>query len=259
MGSLCRTPTSLSGCRRPRRAEFGSEQFSPISRENSVPLQVTSGISSNVRPFSSQPVVLFLTPPHCFKKNGIFALAHCRWMLITHSAAIGRAPAPRSPPTMTQLIPASANLPRSSRSGSIERKAITGRASRRWSIRGSPCFRFSRRSRPHPMCGIAAENASFVFKRSRSRSDRLVSTWYVCRGEGVGGTAGCATACSRCRSGGGRAFQPRLIVRRMRFTSSRSRLSCPTTISACPDMPRAMAASSSPRPTRSPCSSTLTR
>ena len=49
-------------------------------------------------------------------------------------------------------------------------------ASRRWSIRGRPCRRFSTLT-PHQMCGSSAASRSVVRSRSRIRSDRLVSTW----------------------------------------------------------------------------------
>ena len=60
-----------------------------------------SGISSYVQPSSSRPVRSLRTPPHCLKKNGTWARRHCSRIERTHSACIGRAPGPDSPPTIT--------------------------------------------------------------------------------------------------------------------------------------------------------------
>jgi hypothetical protein len=51
---------------------------------------------------------------------------------------------------------------------------MTGDASRRCSIRGSPCLRFSTLT-PHQMLALSSE-IQFVLSKSRSRSERFVST-----------------------------------------------------------------------------------
>ena len=45
------------------------------------------------------------TPPHCLKKNGISAAMLWSRMSVTQPEAIGLAPGPDSPPTITQSIP----------------------------------------------------------------------------------------------------------------------------------------------------------
>ena len=51
------------------------------------------------------------TPPHCLKKNGTPACPHWPRMFTTQSRSIGLAPAPLSPPTITQWMPRKIDLP----------------------------------------------------------------------------------------------------------------------------------------------------
>lgn len=93
-----------------------------------------------VRPSSSRPVSFFRTPPHCLKKKGTPESAHWSRIEATHSGFMSRAPGPLSPPTITQSMLLRSSVPRSSSSGSIERKRTAARASRSCSIRGNPYF-----------------------------------------------------------------------------------------------------------------------
>jgi hypothetical protein len=67
------------------------------------------GISSQVSPSSTRPARLFITPPHCLKKNGTPARRHSSRTSRTHAGSITRAARPLSPPTMTQSMPSSAS------------------------------------------------------------------------------------------------------------------------------------------------------
>jgi hypothetical protein len=58
----------------------------------------STGSSSYVRPFRSRPAAFLFVPPHCLKKNLARCSRHCRRRLWTHSAFIGLAPLPLSPP-----------------------------------------------------------------------------------------------------------------------------------------------------------------
>ena len=93
-----------------------------------------------------------------------------------HSFCMGRAPAPLSPPTMTQWIRSWRTGPRSSSRGSTDRKRTRAGALLRCLMRGRPYFRSSTLT-PHQMCPARAAKASFVLSRSRRRSDPFVSTW----------------------------------------------------------------------------------
>lgn len=112
--------------------------------------RVSSGISSQVWPFSSRPLAFFERftpsepqPPHCLKKKAAPKASHWRWMLSTHSCFIGRALAPDSPPTMTQWMSVRFSSPKSSSKGSAERKRIAALMPRRQSILGTPYSRSS--------------------------------------------------------------------------------------------------------------------
>src|SRR5213596_856202 len=63
------------------------------------------GTLSYFFPSRSRPALLLRTPPHCLKKKGTFAFSHWSRSDRTHSFFIGLAPAPLSPPTMTQGLP----------------------------------------------------------------------------------------------------------------------------------------------------------
>ena len=49
-----------------------------------------------------RPVLPFLTPPHCLKKNGTLAAQHWSRRDLSHALCIGQPPGPLSAPTMTQ-------------------------------------------------------------------------------------------------------------------------------------------------------------
>src|ERR1700688_4271133 len=98
------------------------------------------GYSSYVRPSSNLPCFAFLTPPHCLKKNENREHLPCSPTEITHPSRIGRAPGPLSPPTIAQLMPDRLNAPRSSSSGSIDKKRTLAGAFCRSRIRGKPYF-----------------------------------------------------------------------------------------------------------------------
>jgi len=68
---------------------------------------------------------------------------------------IGRAPGPLSPPTMTQEMPSSGIFPRSSRSGSIDRKRTAAGDACKSAILGKPYSRSSTDT-PHQMCASFA-------------------------------------------------------------------------------------------------------
>jgi hypothetical protein len=80
------------------------------------------GKPSYVRPSSVLPVFFLCTPPHCLKKNGTCAASHCSRIDSTQSSFIGRAPGPLSPLAITQEMPSRGSAPRSSRSGSTDKK-----------------------------------------------------------------------------------------------------------------------------------------
>jgi hypothetical protein len=115
------------------------------------------GIASYVRPSSSRPARALRTPPHCLKKNGPHDSRHCFRMETTQSRFMGRAPAPLSPPTITQCIHDKLSCPKSSSSGSMERNRTAAGAARRWPIRGIPQALFSTLT-PHQMCSCSAAN-----------------------------------------------------------------------------------------------------
>ena len=105
---------------------------------------------SYVRPSSCRPFTDLRTPPHCLKKNGTAAARHWSRNETTHFCCIGRAPGPLSPPTITQWMPWSSMNPRSSRSGSTERKRTAAGACLSVSTRVKPFRRYSTLT-PHQM------------------------------------------------------------------------------------------------------------
>jgi hypothetical protein len=99
----------------------------------------------------SHPACFLRTPPHCLKKNGTLARAHCCWISMTHSCANGRAPGPDSPPTITQSICRKSSAGSGPRSGSRERNLIRAPVCRSWSL-------FTRHSEPPPVILSAAKD-----------------------------------------------------------------------------------------------------
>src|SRR3569623_841014 len=106
--------------------------------------------------------------------------AHCCWIDTTHSRFNGLEPTTLSPPTNIQCIFVRSIRPKSSRSGSIERKRTDAGAERKWSILEHP-YCLSSTLTPHQMCLCELANLKLVLSMSRIRPDRLVSTWYVCQ------------------------------------------------------------------------------
>ena len=51
-------------------------RFSQLLPQNRYSVTSAAGISSQVLPSSSRPVLFFCTPPHCLKKNATPALTH---------------------------------------------------------------------------------------------------------------------------------------------------------------------------------------
>ncbi len=87
-----------------------------------------------------------------------------------------RSPHQRSP----KICLARGSFPRSSRSGSTDRKRTAAGVACRSAILGKPCLRSSTET-PHQICASFAASCSGPQSSSRRRSDRFVSTWYVCQ------------------------------------------------------------------------------
>lgn len=121
-------------------------------------------------------LLIFVTPPHCLKKNGTRAARHCARILLPHFSFIGRASAPLSPPTMTQWIPVSSSFPISSSKDSIDKNRTAAGAWLRFAILGTPYLR-SLTLTSHQMWSSIDANLSLELSKSRNRSDRFVSTW----------------------------------------------------------------------------------
>src|SRR5436190_19142019 len=124
--------------------EFFSQQDAPLSKLFCASLSrafrstdvgtccaASTGYSSYTLPLRIRPAFFFWGPPHCLKKNGTPFSRHWRRIALTHDCRKGRAPKPLSPPTITQWIPLRLIGPRSSSSGSIDRKRTAAGVFRR--------------------------------------------------------------------------------------------------------------------------------
>ena len=134
-----------------------------------------AGISSHVRPSSSRPAFFLFVPPHCLKKNGTSACAHCSRRSVTQARSIGRDRGPDSPPTIAQSIPSRFSSGNGPSRGSSERNFTSAPVSRRSSMRD----RYLSVSTLTPIQMLGA-HSSFEFSRA-SRSARFVSTWKRCQ------------------------------------------------------------------------------
>src|ERR1022692_1493434 len=101
-------------------------------------LHSTLGISSQVFPAKRRPLFLFGRflpsaphPPHCLKKNATPSCSHWSLIASTHSAFIGLALGPDSPPTITQWMPRKSISPISSSNGSTDKNRMPALISRR--------------------------------------------------------------------------------------------------------------------------------
>ena len=129
-----------------------------------------SGIWFHVLPSSVRPFFFLLTPPHCLKKNGTPAARHWSRMSVAHSACMGLAPGPDSPPTMTQSMPSKSISGMGPSSGSKDKNFIAAGVCLRCSIRNRQSV-FSTVTPVHTFCG----HGSSPLNWSR-RCDRLVNT-----------------------------------------------------------------------------------
>ncbi len=107
---------------RPSRSCYEKEQPKIGSYKDKVKSIAVAGIWSQVCPSRTLPPDFGVLPPHCLKKNGIPATAHCFFISRTHSGLIGRWRGPLSPPTITHWIPSSGRFAIGPRRGSMERK-----------------------------------------------------------------------------------------------------------------------------------------
>ena len=90
-------------------------------------------------------------------------MRHRRCIETTQSLLSGLAPGPLSPPTITQFKPLNGTRPRSSSSGSTDKKRIRAFVCCKSRTRGRPTRRFSTLT-PHQICDALAAALSFVRK-----------------------------------------------------------------------------------------------